>query len=130
VNKDQCGGGVTGVATDCFWLFSSNVTGVNDGECRAKDDDELSCSDLKRSTQCVDGVYIECMWMEEEEMHCQEMKSTCSSLETESMCQTAEEVDMSCFWLREKTNAGESTGDGNGNTAKCISKVMLLFTLV
>jgi hypothetical protein len=49
-------------------------------------------------------VDIECVWMEEEEIHCQEIKSTCSSLETESACGAAGEVDksgsqLSCVWV-------------------------------
>jgi hypothetical protein len=64
--------------------------------------------------------------MEEEEIHCEEINSMCSSLGTESACEAAVGTDesgkeLSCFWLKEKTNT--SRDSSSDDTTKCMLKV-------
>jgi hypothetical protein len=66
VNIDQCNKDET--VTGCFWLYNNN-DGKNDGSCKAKNDNELGCSDAKRSDQCtasdVTSFGNNCFWIDE-----------------------------------------------------------------
>jgi hypothetical protein len=161
VNAEQCEGGVVGVATNCFWLLSENNEQSNNGMCRSKNDMQLRCSDLRRSSQClstsVDILDAECVWIiaeaGEECQHvrssceditrgsatcnykgaaksgadtlsclwvaeaitkCQEVKSACSFLETEPVCETpgaavadGNESPLICAWITSDGKNGE-----------------------
>jgi hypothetical protein len=42
---------------DYFWLYVSNDVVMNDGECRGKDDESLTCLMVKGLIQCpLNGV--------------------------------------------------------------------------
>jgi hypothetical protein len=124
VNKDQCKSEISGVVTGCFWLFSSNDTGVNDGACRANDGDQLGCSEIKRSTQCVSGVSIKCVWMEEEEIHCQDVKSVCVSLETEPSCEDVS--GNKCVWVETEAD-GHRCQETQDSCIKITTEATCLF---
>jgi hypothetical protein len=44
----------SGETQECFWVYnsSSEIT----GECRRKNDSDLFCNDIRRQTQCTDGL--------------------------------------------------------------------------
>jgi hypothetical protein len=111
VNMEQCNEGVTGVATGCFWLFGNNNEQSNDGVCRAKNDMQLACSDVKRSSQCqlsgVDKLDTECVWVVTEAVgqECQQVKSSCEDItQGPATCNYAGAAKsgtdtLSCLWV-------------------------------
>jgi hypothetical protein len=115
MDSTQCSSNGLPSPLSCFWLFSSNTSTTDDGECRAKDDESLKCSDVKRSTQCrlsdVTKLDTECVWVEEEKTPCQEVKTKCQDLGTEDICETAGAAvesgkELRCVWVD-----GEPIGD-------------------
>jgi hypothetical protein len=85
-------------ADDCFWLYNSSDTELNDGECRDKDDESLTCLNVRRSTQCpssgVKNLDSRCIWKESE---C--VPSSCSYYLSESAvgCKNVKSSRGSCF---------------------------------
>jgi hypothetical protein len=53
---------------DCFWLYDFNDNNMNNGKCRAKDDESLNCNEAQRSVQCtnmsINKFGMNCFWLE------------------------------------------------------------------
>jgi hypothetical protein len=94
----------------CFWLYDS-ASGTT-GECWAKKNKSLACTDAKTQGQCtwgeVDGFAADCFWLYDSASgttgECWAKKSeslTCAHAKTQGQC-TWGEVDgfgASCVWL-------------------------------
>jgi hypothetical protein len=95
---------------DCFWLYNES-TG-EEGNCKEKIDNLLTCSDVKRSNQCplsnVNNLKEKkCIWVLNT---CYDVKSTCESItangdvcEIEGAAIETNENILKCLWLKENT---------------------------
>jgi hypothetical protein len=100
-----------------------------EGSCKEKDDNSLSCDDIKRSSQCplssVDNLKEKkCIWILNK---CYDVKNTCESITDEEICEaegSAIETNgntLNCLWLKEN-----ETKNING---RCVNEVCLTLLL-
>jgi hypothetical protein len=107
---------------DCFWLYSESEG--ERGNCEEKDDDLLTCSDVKRSYQCpLSGISKlennKCIWVLD---MCYDVKDTCKSVINKDICESEGVARgtngiLNCLWLKENTTRNVS--------GKCENQVRL-----
>jgi hypothetical protein len=106
----------------CTWVFSRR-TG-DDGRCvwkkgKRNDNDDYSCSDIKRYVECwngggIDILYNECEYFKDK------CRKRCSLFSNVGEC-LKDENDGDCGWLEE--------GDDKNKMGRCVLKVCYLYVI-
>jgi hypothetical protein len=107
MNRQECG-----ELGYCSWLFSKHSG--DDGRCVWKNDENCSCSDIKRYNDCYNGGNLDILF-NKCEYYKDRCRERCSLILDKDICLKEERGD--CMWLNERREE-----DGTG---RCILKVLL-----
>jgi hypothetical protein len=110
-NDTQCFSSTTALDGTCSWLYGSNDSTNTSGSCISVNDDDITCEDLNRTSQCGGGGGITSL-ANKCGLYNNVCKTLCSEIGETTCKSTFRSND--CFWI-EKNGTQYSGG--------CVNKV-------